>query len=338
MTGPALGTPPDRPAPMTFTRSGAWLGARATLPVVPGTIGFGLVYGALARQAGLSPLEVVLSSGLVFAGSAQFVVLEQWSASLPIVSIVTTTLVINARHVLMGATLAPWFSRLSARRAYGSVALMADENWALTIRDLRQGSGNGAFLLGSGLTLIVTWLSTTVTGRAIGSAIDDPRAWGLDVAFPAIFAALLVGMWQGRASLLGWVVAAVVAVAAARWLPGVWYILLGGLAGSLAGRCAMQTSSAALVAILGMAVVTYATRASGLWLMTRMPSSPRFERWLRAVPGAILAALIAPAIVDGGGLAALAVLIAMIVVARTGSVLAATLLGVGAVVLVRFVW
>lgn len=100
----------------------------------------------------------------------------------------------------------------------------------------------------------------------------------------------------------------------------------------------MQTSSAALIAIVGMAVVTYATRASGLWLMTRMPASPRFERWLRAVPGAILAALIAPAMVDGGRLAALAVLIAMIVVARTGSVLAATLLGVGAVVLVRFVW
>lgn len=235
MTSAALDIPPDEPAAMTFTRSGAWLGARATVAIVPGTIGFGLVYGALARQAGLSTLEVLLSGGLVFAGSAQFVILEQWSSSVPIVSIVTTTLVINARHVLMGAALAPWFSRLSARRAYGSVAVMADENWALTIRDLRQGSGNGAFLLGSGLTLMVTWLSATATGRLIGSAIDDPRAWGLDVAFAAIFSALLVGMWEGRASLLGWVVAALVAVVAERWLPGVWYILLGGLAGSLAG-------------------------------------------------------------------------------------------------------
>jgi predicted branched-subunit amino acid permease len=50
-----------------------------------------------------------------------------------------------------------------------------------------------------------------------------------------MFLALLVGLWKGKADLLPWIVAALVAVAAAHWLPGKWYILLGGVAGSLAG-------------------------------------------------------------------------------------------------------
>lgn len=66
-------------------------------------------------------------------------------------------------------------------------------------------------------------------------ALNDPSQWGLDFVFTAMFLALLVGLWKGKADLLPWIVAALAAVAAAHWLPGKWYILLGGVAGSLAG-------------------------------------------------------------------------------------------------------
>ena len=75
----------------------------------------------------------------------------------------------------------------------------------------------------------------TVVGQTVGTAIADPARWGLDFAFTAVFAALLVSLWRGKRDLFPWAVAAAVAVAAERWLPGKWYILLGGLAGSGAG-------------------------------------------------------------------------------------------------------
>jgi predicted branched-subunit amino acid permease len=90
-------------------------------------------------------------------------------------------------------------------------------------------------LLGSGLALFIAWLGATASGYVMGTLVQDPARWGLDFAFPAVIVALLVGMWRGKSDLWPWAVAAGVAVLAARWLPGKWYILLGGLAGSMAG-------------------------------------------------------------------------------------------------------
>jgi uncharacterized membrane protein len=97
----------------------------------------------------------------------------------------------------------------------------------------------------------------------------------------------------------------------------------------------MEIDGRALLAIVGMALVTYATRAGGLWLMERVPPSPRLETWLRHVPGAVLAAIVAPAVFTGGWYEALAAGAAMLTAARTGSVLGAMAVGVGLVVVLR---
>ena len=221
---------------ITFTLSGALLGARRTIPIAISAFAIGLVFGVLARQTKLSILESFLMSGLVFAGASQFVALSLWIAvPLPVITIILTTLVVNLRHLLMGASLRPWFSQLPLSKAYTSVFFMVDESWALSMSDFAAGGRDMAFLLGSGMTLFVAWVSSTVIGHALGSTIQDPAQWGLDFAFTAVFLALLIGMWKGKSDLLPWAVAAIVAVAAAHWLPGKWYILLGGLAGSITG-------------------------------------------------------------------------------------------------------
>ncbi len=92
-----------------------------------------------------------------------------------------------------------------------------------------------AFLLGSGLTILVTGQLSTAFGFLSGSALQNPERLGLDFAFTAVFTALAIGMWKGSSSLLPWVIAALTASIAAHLLPGRWYILLGGLAGSFAG-------------------------------------------------------------------------------------------------------
>jgi 4-azaleucine resistance transporter AzlC len=222
---------------ITFTLSGALLGAKRTIPVAISVFAIGIVFGVLARQAKMSVVDVLLMSGLVFAGASQFVALSLWTAiPFPVVTIIVTTFIINMRHMLMGASLRPWYAKLPSWKVYTTIFFMVDESWALTISDFAKGGRDAGFLLGSGFTLYLAWVSSSVIGRTAGAWIQHPAQWGLDFALAAVFTALLVGMWKGKSSLLPWIVAAAVAVAAAHWLPGKWYILLGGMAGSLVGE------------------------------------------------------------------------------------------------------
>jgi 4-azaleucine resistance transporter AzlC len=188
----------------------------------------------LSRQAGMSFTESVLMSSLVNAGSAQVAALGMWSTKLPVVSIVLTAFLVNLRHILMGAALAPRLAKHSGWQVFPSLFLLSDETFALSVSEPVSTEGGG-FLVGSGLTLFLSWICATAFGQLIGLAFPDPARWGLDFAFPAAFAALLVSIWKGKADLLPWVTAAVVAVTFSFWIPGKWYILLGGLAGGAMG-------------------------------------------------------------------------------------------------------
>ena len=215
---------------MTFSLRGAIDGYVQCIPLALGVAGYGVVFGVLSQQAGLTVAEATLMSATVVAGAAQLIAIELWADPVPVVAVVATTFVVNLRYVLMGAALRPWFRHLSPRKAYGSAFFTADENWALTIKALKEGSRQGAFLLGSGLAIWTFWVTATVLGATVGSAID-PERYALDFVFVAVFVAIAVELWNGASSLLPWTVAAAVALVSAAALPGNWYILLGGLAG-----------------------------------------------------------------------------------------------------------
>jgi len=218
-----------------FTRAGALAGVRQTLPLAASAFAFALAFGVLARGAGLRLAEVALMSTTVFSGTAQLVVIGLWATPLPSVPILVATLIVGLRHLLLGATLRPWLVGLPPRRAYGMLFFLTDESWALSLRAFGAGRRDAAFFLGSGLTMATAWIGGSILGRAGGGWLTDPTRWGLDFAFTAVFVALLVTSWRGRGDLLPWIVAAGVALAAHRWLPGQWYILLGALAGSGVG-------------------------------------------------------------------------------------------------------
>ncbi|MFD1252221.1 MULTISPECIES: AzlC family ABC transporter permease [Devosia] len=213
-------------------------GARACVPVAISVAAYGLVWGVLARGAGLSALEVMMMSGFVFAGSAQFVALDLWTstpATLPIGPLVLAALIVNLRYLLLTATLRPLFPQDKLGSGALSMYLVTDENWAMTVAAMARGQGSVAFLMGGGALAWISWMSTNLTGYFLGSAIDDPSRWGLDFAFTATFLALLLGMWKGRGDLLPWFVAALAAIVTQHWLQGSWHILVGGIVGSLAG-------------------------------------------------------------------------------------------------------
>jgi len=220
------------PESTTFSLAGARKGFLACVPVALGVAGYGVLFGVLARQAGLTVAESTLMSATVVAGAAQVIAIGVWDQPIPVAVVVGTVFVVNLRYLLMGASLRPWFKELSPLQAYGSVFVMADENWALTMQELRSGNPTGAFLLGSGIAIWVFWVLATVVGAAAGGVIDNPATYGLDFMLTAVFVTIAVGLWEGRSDLVPWLVAGGVAVGTAQLLGGEWYILFGGLAGA----------------------------------------------------------------------------------------------------------
>ncbi len=212
------------------------LGARMCLPICISVAAYAIVWGVLARQAGLSVAETALMSALVFAGTAQFVALTLWTpGNLPVGALVLAALIVNLRYLLMTATLRPLFAHRPLWQGALSMGLVSDENWALTMGEIRKGRGSAAFLLGGGAMAYISWLCATLTGRLLGAIIDDPTKYGLDFAFTATFLALLLGLWRGRGDLIPWLVGGLTALITARLVPGSWYVLAGGLVGSFAG-------------------------------------------------------------------------------------------------------
>jgi 4-azaleucine resistance transporter AzlC len=218
-----------------FSLAGARRGARRTIPLGITVVVYGTVFGALAAQAGLSPIEAVLMSGLVFAGGAQFIALELWDTPLPVLALVLTTLVVNLRFLLMGAALASWIGDLRPARRALMAEFIGDESWALTTRAKDDGEQDRAFLVGSGVLMFLTWVGATALGASTGSLIEDPAALGLDFVFTAVFLTLLVGFWRGPTVLAPWLLSAAAALLVEQFVEGPWYILAGALTGSVYG-------------------------------------------------------------------------------------------------------
>ena len=208
-----------------------WRGFLASLPLAPGVIAFGLFYGVVARQVGFTPWEALAMSLIVHAGSAQFTALGIWHTA-GFVPIVLTTLVINLRHLLMGASVAPYLRSLP-RRWQALLALwMSDESYALAIAAYRQGTGSRHYFLGANVGIYLVWPLSGLVGALLGGAIPDPARYGLDLVFPLAFLGLLTAFLEDRADLVVAVVAAALSLVGTLLLPGPWTMIVAGLLGS----------------------------------------------------------------------------------------------------------
>lgn len=227
-----------RQAPVPITLDGWIEGARVMVPLMPGLFAFGMAFGAASVQKGFSLAEATISSGLVFAGLAQMVALEGWTphwtpASLIALGFLTFT--VNLRHFLMAAALRPWLGGLPAWQVYPSLFLLADNNWAATMRYHAQGGRDAGFYFGASVVTWTVWVASTVAGHLVGGGLADPKLVGIDVVVPAFFIAMLVPNWKGRREALSWGVAALVAIGASYVVPGWWFIVIGAMAGAVVG-------------------------------------------------------------------------------------------------------
>ncbi len=190
-----------------------WLGVRGELPILFGVVPFGMIYGILALSAGLSPLDAQAMSSVVFAGSSQFMTAKLISAVTPGLIIILTGFVINLRHALYSASLAPYMRHLPLRWKAALAYLLTDEAYAVSIIHYQEPgdlTNKHWFLAGSGLTLWTSWQISTGVGIFLGAQI--PAAWGLDFALPLTFIALVVPGLKDRSSTFTAIVASVAAL------------------------------------------------------------------------------------------------------------------------------
>jgi 4-azaleucine resistance transporter AzlC len=211
-----------------------WRGLLATLPLAPGVVAFGLLYGVMARQVGFSPWEAWAMSLIVHAGSAQFTALGMWQVANAI-PIILTTLVINLRHMLMGASVAPYLRGLSPLWKALLALWMSDESYALAIAEYERGHGSHRYFLGANVGIYLTWPTSGLVGALLGAAIPDPSRYGLDLVFPLAFLGLLTAFLKDRIGIAVAIVAGGLALLGTFLLPGKWAIIVAGLLGSVLG-------------------------------------------------------------------------------------------------------
>ncbi len=219
-----------------FTWAGIRRGLRASPALVVAGLPFGVVTGLAAQSQGLTLAEATLMSMFVFAGSAQLLAIGAWTAPVSVLSVGLASFSVNLRFLLMGPLLAPWLDHLRGWRRGLSLFLLVDHNWALSLREIKAGERDAAYLIGSGAPLWITWVACTIAGHLLGSVVAAPPGHPVYFAGLTVFIALLLPMWRGLGDLLPWAVAGAVAFSVSRLLPGSsWHIVVGALAGGLAG-------------------------------------------------------------------------------------------------------
>ncbi len=210
-----------------------WSGARDTIPVIVGAIPFGIIFGALAINAGLSVAATIGLSVFVFAGSSQFVAAGLVAQGAGVLVIVLATFVINLRHALYAASLGPFLSAKSQRWLLPLGFWLTDETYAVVVQRYARDDGSHNkhwYHLGSSVAMYSNWQLCTVIGIVAGTQLQGMADWGLEFAMLVTFIGIVVPLLRRVPMVL----CAVVAGGVSLWLRE-WPNQIGLMLGSMTG-------------------------------------------------------------------------------------------------------
>ncbi|HKG55922.1 MAG TPA: AzlC family ABC transporter permease [Candidatus Limnocylindrales bacterium] len=208
-----------------------------SLGIAASAVAFGFVYGLAAQRAGFSPLDAAAMSVLVFAGAAQFAAVGYIVGGLAWPAIVVLTGLLNARHLLYSAALAPWLRDVPLVRRAVMAHLLTDEAFALSIAHftrIGRTDERGYWIAAVGATAI-PWNVATLAGALAGQQIPSPERFGLDIVFPAAMVGLAAGLLAGRREVVAAIAGAVIGVGVALAVAPSVGIIAGGVLGPLVG-------------------------------------------------------------------------------------------------------
>lgn len=225
---------------MPQIRSNLLAGLKSVAPMLVGVIPFGMIYGVLAISAGVPPQTAQAMSSILFAGSSQFIAAQLYGHGAPALVMVLTIFVVNLRHALYSASIAPYVQHLPARWKLTIAYLLTDEAYAASIDNYlhrqpaspKQPDLGHWYFLGAGLGLWSTWQLSTAVGVFVGAQV--PESWSLDFTLALTFIAIVVPGLKDRSTGAAAFVGGVMALAAFG-LPYKLGLIVAALAGILAG-------------------------------------------------------------------------------------------------------
>jgi 4-azaleucine resistance transporter AzlC len=224
--------------PATPTRSGEFFaGMRATIPLIIGAMPFGIIYGARALLAGLSPAATQAMSLFVFAGSAQFIGATLVSQGVTTAVIILTTFIVNLRHMLYSASLGPYVRGLSQKWLVPLGFWLTDESYAVVITRYARSDDSPHkhwFYLGSAVLMYTNWQICTFIGITAAEHFPGAANWGLDFAMTVTFIGIVVPLIRTRPALVCVVVSGAVALLT-HPLPNKLGLMISALLGIAAG-------------------------------------------------------------------------------------------------------
>jgi predicted branched-subunit amino acid permease len=222
--------------PAYWSRDALWPGIVAIGPMLPGTLAFGMAFGALCAQKNFSLAELQVMMVVVYGGLSQFVAVQSWPDHLTVGSIATLALLtttVNIRFALMTATLRPWFGTLPAWQAYPAMLLVTDGGWLAAMRYREHGGANAMFYFSGAMVLYLLWAVAAIPGYLLAEQLTDPKKYGVDLVMPAFYAAMLVPAWKGPRRAIPWAVSGLVALTVHYLVPGWWFIIAGAMSGAV---------------------------------------------------------------------------------------------------------
>ena len=202
---------------------------RTAVSVGVATGAYGLSFGALATTSGLTVLQACALSLLTFTGGSQFALIGVLGAGGSVLSGSASAVLLGARNLLYGARLAAPLALTGWRRVLGA-QLVIDESTAVALahEDRRLRAARLGFWA-TGVAVFVLWNLATLVGAMAGTAVGDPRDYGLDAAVPAAFIALVAPRLRTLPSWLTAAAAAAVALAVVPVVPAGVPVLLAAL-------------------------------------------------------------------------------------------------------------
>lgn len=201
-------------------------GAKKAIPIVLGYFPLGLAFGVLARDGGLTVLETLFMSFMVFAGAGQFIAVALLKSGAEFVTVVATTFLVNLRLFLMGMALQPKIKTWSKLRLGIIASEITDETFVVASDYYSTHEPSWPFHLGLNLTSHMAWVVSSGLGASVGNLIQDPARFGLNFALPAMFIALLVGQIKNQTTLVVAIVAGIISLWGRTLVPGNWHVLL----------------------------------------------------------------------------------------------------------------
>lgn len=207
-------------------------GFLSNLPISLSVFSYGAILGITCNTKSIDYLELMLMNIFIFAGSSQFVIADMISSSFGITAIIGTAVLINLRYFLIGTTLNTLFINRTLKEKLLIMHFVTDESWAITMKN-REKDIDVYFLLGGGLCIFLSWLLGTSIGYFSGQFILDPKKYGLDFAFYAMFIAILTTMYKSKNDFYPFLITAIIAISLDYLLNNPIYILISAISGSL---------------------------------------------------------------------------------------------------------